>query len=372
MQCIFRIVFSKWFGLIAVSIFSFFFIYLRGSSVSGDWMDCAIARDFKRYEKEGISRDLLETTWQSCKSRKEFLRYQVIDSKIYGPQSSIKVLLEELVSHYSVPDVDFIYVYEDRLKQSFFKRKSHRNSAPLFVSAKNPAIDQVILFADWNYNIRDESEGWNFMIKKINEEHLKWDWQQKREKLLWRGKPWDGKHFGMYNFDNWMTIPRGHLVAESIKNPEWIDAVFSEYPASCAIQDLNRCVREMGALRFVPWEEVLHYKYHMIIDGVTCSYPATQWKLLSGCLSFMQKSEDIQYYYDELIPWKHYIPVNRDLSDLRDKLLWAKTHDNEAQEIAKNAREFVLTHLMPEHILLYCYKVLCKYASLQTFQPSIE
>ena len=176
--------------------------------------------------------------------------------------------------------------------------------------------------------------------------------------------------FGIYNFANWTTIPRGHLVRESVQHPELIDAAFSEYPARCAEQDINRCINEMGTIRPLPWEEVLHYKYHMIIDGVTCSFPATQWKLLSGGLSFKQESEDIQYYYDELIPWTHYIPVKHDLSDMRNKILWAKTHDREAQEIAKNAREFALTHLMPEHILLYCYKVLCKYASLQKFQPS--
>lgn len=363
----------KWFLFVLLTVlFSGTFFYPCGKKDSGNWIDRAITRDFKRYESTGISKELLETSWQACKRHKEFLRYQVIDSKIYGPESRIKILLEELVNRYPVPDVDFIYYYEDRLKKNFFKRKKHRDSAPLFVSAKNKTIQHAILFADWNYNIQDEMGGWNLLIKKINEEHPKWDWSKKIKKLLWRGTPWDGKHFGMYNFDNWMTLPRGRLVAKSKKYPELIDAAFSEYPAPCAKQDLSRCVKEMGVIQYVPWEEVLHYKYNMIIDGVTCSFPTTQWKLLSGSLCFKQKSEDIQYYYDELIPWKHYIPVNRDLSDLRDQILWTKTHDIEAQEIAKNAREFALTHLMPEHILLYCYKVLCKYASLQKFQPSIE
>ena len=80
----------------------------------------------------------------------------------------------------------------------------------------------------------------------------------------------------------------------------------------------------------------------------------------------------IQFFYNELSPWKHYVPVKSDLSDLPEKILWAKTHDEEAKLIADNAREFALTHIMPEHILLYCYKVLIKYASLQKFQPSIN
>lgn len=335
--------------------------------VVGDWMDRAIARDFKRFEKEGISKELLDSSWEACKRQKEFHRYQVIDSKVYGPESRIKVLLEEIVRRYPVPNVDFIYYYEDRLKPTFFKRSKHKNSAPIFVSAKNKALEYVVLFADWNYNVRDETSGWNFLIQKINENHSKWEWSKKIEKLFWRGTPWDGKHFGMYDFDNWKTIPRGRLVAESKKYPELIDATFSEYPKKCVKVDLDRCVSEMGVIRFVPWDEMLHCKYHMIVDGVTCTFPATQWKLLSGCLTFKQESDDIQYYYDELIPWKHYIPVKHDLSDIKDKILWAKKHDAEAQVIAQNAREFALTHLMPEHIFLYCYKALVKYASLQKF-----
>ncbi len=335
----------------------------------GDWMDRAIARDFKRYEKIGITKESLDRSWNACKKYKEFQRYQIIDSRVYGPDSHIKILLTKLVQHYRVPDVDFIYYYEDRLKKEFFKRKTNRKSAPIFVSAKERSIQHAILFAEWNYNITHDTGGWNGLIEKVNEEHPKCAWSEKMDRLLWRGTPWDGKHFGMYRFENWTTLPRGHLVAASLKEPEWIDAAFSEYPDRCAKQDHQRCVEEMGPIRYIPWGEMFHYKYQIIVDGVTCSFPGAQWKLLSGCLSFKQDSENIQYYYDELIPWKHYVPVKNDLSNLKERLLWAKTHDREAEEIANNAREFVQNHLMPEHILHYCYKTLCKYASLQTFQP---
>jgi hypothetical protein len=335
-------------------------------------MDRAIKRDFVRYEKSGITRELLDTSWENCRQKKEFRRYKVIDSKVYGEEGRIKSFLEALVKAYPVPDVDFIYYYEDRLKKSFFKRRAHRNSAPIFVSAKHKTLDYTVLFSDWVYDINNEQSGWNFLIKKINEDQALWDWSSKIEKLFWRGTPWDGKHFGMYNFENWTTIPRGRLVFESLQHPDWIDAAFSEYPFQCAQEDPEKCLREMGSIRPVSWSEMLHYKYHMILDGVTCSFPATQWKLLSGCVPFKQQSDDIQFFYDELIPWKHYIPVQADLSDVMEKIQWAKSHDLEAKEIAQNAREFALTHLMPEHTLLYCYKVLVKYASLQRFQPTLD
>src|SRR3990167_8228820 len=152
----------KWLLLALLVVGAFF--YPREEKREGDWMDRAIARDFKRYERSGISKELLEQSWQACKKYREFHRYQIIDSKVYGPESRIKILLEELVKRYPVPNVDFIYFNEDRLKPTFFKRSKHQQSAPLFVSAKNKKKYQIILFADWNYDIRDETGGWNFLI----------------------------------------------------------------------------------------------------------------------------------------------------------------------------------------------------------------
>lgn len=330
-------------------------------------MDRAIERDFKRFENKKISKELLDKTWDACKKYEQFHRYQIVDSVVFGPESRIKILLQEITRKFKVPNVDFIYYYEDRIKPTFFKRSRHRVSAPIFVSAKDRSLSQVILFADWNYNIQDQSSGWNHLIEIINSAFEKSAWKTKKEKLFWRGTPWDGKHFGMYTFANWKTIPRGRLVAASRKNPGLIDAAFSSYPAICEKEDLKRCTEEMGEISYLSWDAVLEHKYQVIVDGVTCSFPATQWKLLSGALCFKCESPNIQYYYGELIPWKHYIPLKKDLSDVIEKILWARDHDEKAREIAENGRSFALEHLMPEHIMLYCYKVLCKYARLQDF-----
>ncbi len=336
-----------------------------------DWMDRVVSAEFAPFEKQGITKSLLDSTWDNCKTYKEFKRFKILDSTVYGDECKIKHLLEALVKRYKIPDVDFIYFNEDRIKPSFFRRKAYKKCAPILVSAKHRSLDKVILFSDWVYDIEDLQKGWNALIKTVNE-HQNIDWSQKTDKLFWRGTPWDGPHFGMYNFNNWKTLPRGKLVHESRKHPELIDAAFSEYPLQCVQESLDRCRQEMGEIQFTAWDEVFRFKYQMAIDGVTCSFPATQWKLLSGCLTFKQDSPDIMYFYDELVAWKHYIPVRTDLADLIEKIQWAKNHDAEARVIAQNGRSFALNHLMPEHILLYCYKVLLKYASLQKFQPAQE
>lgn len=55
--------------------------------------------------------------------------------------------------------------------------------------------------------------------------------------------------------------------------------------------------------------------------------------LLAGN-SVVLKQDSIYYehFYNELQPWKHYIPFKSDLSDLLEKLQWAKDHDEEVSK----------------------------------------
>lgn len=68
---------------------------------------------------------------------------------------------------------------------------------------------------------------------------------------------------------------------------------------------------------------------------------------------FKQNSKYYEHFYNELIPNVHYIPVEENLNDLVEKLLWAKENDIEAKEIAKTAQQFINDHLLPQHI--FCY-----------------
>lgn len=49
----------------------------------------------------------------------------------------------------------------------------------------------------------------------------------------------------------------------------------------------------------------------------------------------------------------HYIPIKTDLSDLVEKLEWARNNDHEAKQIAKNGQKFANENLLPKDI--FCY-----------------
>jgi len=47
-----------------------------------------------------------------------------------------------------------------------------------------------------------------------------------------------------------------------------------------------------------------------------------------------------QWYYDRLMPWRHFVPVRADMSDLVEKIAWCRGHDGECAAIAAAGRAF--------------------------------
>jgi len=342
----------------------FAFLLLFAPLCANDWMDSVVEKEFARWEETGITKEMVAKTWAACCTRKKHLyrRYQVRSGAIDGQEGTFKELLTEIRKRYPLPDLDIIYYHHDKVKAGFFQGwDPDEQNAPILVSAKNKDLDRVVLFVDYFYHAQDDNGGWHGLIHRLNKMQKRYPWEEKTEQLFWRGSSTDG----FYTKESWQSIPRGSLVHLGTHvRPDLIDAALvNVFPWHT--DDMEWLENTFRMDRFASPVRHLAYKYQMIMDGVTCTYPGTQWRLLSGCLSFKQQTDDVMWFFEPLIPWKHYVPVKKDLSDLVEKILWAKEHDDEARAIAQNAREFALNNLMKEEILLYCYKALCKYAQLQ-------
>ena len=87
--------------------------------------------------------------------------------------------------------------------------------------------------------------------------------------------------------------------------------------------------------------EQANYKYHIDLGGGSgTTWTGTIQKLgLPGVL-FHHVTPTKDWFHDLLVPWEHYIPINTDLSDLREKYEWAESHPDEAQQIAENGTRF--------------------------------
>jgi hypothetical protein len=56
----------------------------------------------------------------------------------------------------------------------------------------------------------------------------------------------------------------------------------------------------------------------------------------------------------------HYVPIQYDLSDLKEKIEWLRSNDEEARKIAENSTRFALTILSPEFQRGYLHEEVVK------------
>ncbi len=90
------------------------------------------------------------------------------------------------------------------------------------------------------------------------------------------------------------------------------------------------------------------YKYIIAQDGGTLGY-----ELSSGSTILLVAPSLNSWYSKFLKPWVHYVPVNGDLSNLSDQILWCFENDEECAAIADRAYTFYLEYLKMDSILDY-------------------
>ena len=93
-------------------------------------------------------------------------------------------------------------------------------------------------------------------------------------------------------------------------------------------------------------------------------YSNSGWRFFINSVVFIPNSGWEQWYYGALEPYVHYIPVECQLEDLVEKISWAKEHDAECKEIAKNAQRFARAHLTRSDHLVYLYYLIERYSQL--------
>lgn len=61
----------------------------------------------------------------------------------------------------------------------------------------------------------------------------------------------------------------------------------------------------------------------MNVDGTVAAY-RYPYLMLGDSLVLKQESPYYEHFYVALKPWKHYVPIKRNLGDLLEKVKWAK------------------------------------------------
>lgn len=165
-------------------------------------------------------------------------------------------------------------------------------------------------------------------------------WSRRSDTLYWRGSLTGNA--ARHPVARWQDIPRVALCLHARRSP-----LAASY--DCALTGDHVQRRDRAALpaitqaglfapRVGPSASMAH-RFLIDIDGNSASWAGLFTKLMMGSTVLKVESRHgfRQWYYDRLQPWVNIVPVDRDLRDLDEIVLWLRAHPETAEMIGRNA-----------------------------------
>ncbi|KAJ7220600.1 glycosyl transferase family 90-domain-containing protein [Mycena pura] len=170
------------------------------------------------------------------------------------------------------------------------------------------------------------------------------------------------------------TEPVGEplVMKKSLLNPGIFDVAFAGNPILC---DEEICKHLQSIF---PWQrrrqsvkEAGDYKYVIDVDGNGWS---GRFKRLMTTNSLVFKATIYpEWFIDRIAPWVHYVPIQVDLSDLHDALVFFRgdvsgmgAHDGLAHKIADAGRRWSKQFWRREDMVAYFYRLILEYVRLMS------
>lgn len=232
--------------------------------------------------------------------------------------------------------------------------------------------DVLLLPSEWQIN----HIALRYYKRIINSDTV--PWKEKKPLLFWRGsmsglfsfwgsgdaplqEPPAGcsldlpelQYHNNLNSSTWIWHPRGRLSYLAKYSPD-LDAKITRIWRGHSAMDHAELKREGMLDDRRPLEDWTKYRY-LIVPDVADRFHYLMW---INAVMFFPESAVKMWGVSLLKPWKHYIPLKHDLSDLLDKIAWAKAHDDECEKIADSGSQIARHIFHPEFILLYLYHLL--------------
>jgi hypothetical protein len=164
-------------------------------------------------------------------------------------------------------------------------------------------------------------------------------WDQRQPIVFWRGNT-----TGIRSGHSLRELPRIQL-CEICSDPE-VSSLFDVGLSGLAQipKAEKNSLEASGLMRaYVPILSSNQYKYQIDIDGNSNAWAGLFQKLLSKSAVMKVTSPHgfRQWYYDRLIPWEHFVPIESNMTDLVEKTRWLIAHDHKAMLIGQKGAELV-------------------------------
>lgn len=313
-----------------------------------------ILADFKAFPTIDLQRLRLEVP-KRFSNRGGLIHYAIINNQVYrrtqGKYTDFKMFSDEillsLTRKVKVPDVEFFINVGDWPLET---KSADASPGPLPIFSwcgSTDTRDIVLPTYEVTHSTLETMRGVTNDLLSV-QGNTGPPWTNKTSKAFFRGR--DSRE------------ERLQLVALSKKRPELLDAGITGW---FFFRDREK---QVGKAPLVGFFDFFKYKYEVNIDGTVAAY-RFPYLMLGDSLVLKQDSHYYEHFYIHLKAGTHYIPVKRDLSDLFDKIVWAKENDAEAQKVARAGQEAARELLKPSRLYCYYYSALLMYSQKQSGQP---
>ncbi|XP_033619836.1 protein O-glucosyltransferase 3 [Fukomys damarensis] len=317
-----------------------------------------IEEDFASFPSINLQQMLNEVPKRFGDERGAVVHYTVLNNHIYrrslGKYTDFKMFSDEILLSLArkvrLPDLEFYINLGDWPLEH---RKVNETPGPIPIISWCGSLDSrdvIVPTYDITHSTLEAMRGVTNDLLSI-QGNTGPSWSNKTEKAFFRGR--DSRE------------ERLQLVQLSKENPQLLDAGITGY---FFFQEKEK---ELGKAKLMGFFDFFKYKYQVNVDGTVAAY-RFPYLMLGDSLVLKQDSPYYEHFYMTLRPWKHYVPVRRNISDLIEKVKWAKENDEEAKKIAKEGQLTARDLLQPHRLYCYYYRVLQQYAKRQSNQPEIR
>jgi protein glucosyltransferase len=185
----------------------------------------------------------------------------------------------------------------------------------------------------WDKYKNFSSRSWDEFFREQNRIY---PWENKINKAIWRGAAIGNGHGG----HNWREIPGVQVFPFSRINPDLLDAGLTSF--SPWNETAQHEMQKSGFMNnFMQMEDFQKFKAIVDIDSYSWS---SRFVSLLCMNSIVLKVVPyyVDYFFFELQPWVHYVPVHGNLSNLEEMIRWTtdKGKEKEMKTIVRNANNW--------------------------------
>ncbi|KLT43587.1 hypothetical protein CC85DRAFT_272298 [Cutaneotrichosporon oleaginosum] len=216
------------------------------------------------------------------------------------------------------------------------------------------------------------------------------EWDDKKQNLLL----WRGKTTGILYTDrfHWNVTQRVNLVSHAARregtlpvlpvsppsspvgapemreyaslNKQLLDAAFVDEPIQCEGDVCNELREQYHFADRKDWTAANDYKFLLDVDGN--GWSARFKRLMSTNSAVLKSTIFPEWYTDRIQPWKHYIPIKADLTDLYDVMSFFQEHDDLGKRVANQGKEWSKTFWRQEDMMSYQFRLFLELARLES------